>query len=111
MELGRQQKPGPLGSASSNPAHIPPASAHIHFELWEGLGWEWQDEGGIPETACSPAAPQFCCHPEMRANHSHLKMRPRGPGPRWCHRVLGCHLNLEAPGVKIVQHLFYSLRA
>lgn len=83
MELGCHQKLGPLGSASSNLGWLGAGgAAHIHFELWEGKGWEQQGEGGISETVCSPAAPQVCSSPETRANHSHLKKQPRGPGPR-----------------------------
>lgn len=87
---GGSWKARPLGSASSNPAWRPVVGTHL--ELWEGRG----ESGGRRRdfwAMCSPAAPQVCSRPETRANHSHLKTRPRGPGPRWCHIVLGCHLD------------------
>lgn len=66
-----------------------------------------EESSGVKTGAASPpVAPQICSCPERKANRSPPRKLPRGPGPRWCHRVLGYHLNLETPRVKILKHLF-----
>lgn len=55
---------------------------------------------------CPPAAPQVCVCPGRRANRSHLRKLPHGPGPRWCRTALGCPLDSQTPRVTIVQHSF-----
>lgn len=78
----------------------------------EGKGREQQSEARTSMPASPPAAPQICSCPERRANRSHPKKLPRGPGPKWCHRVPGCHLNSEnTSGLNIIAFGFELDRA